>query len=93
MKEFKIFETDEFKKRINKFASQDSEFIRKKLYEYVYPQIKMQPYFGRNIKKLRNYDPPTWRYRIGKFRIFYLIDNDENVIYMLTIDMRKDAYK
>ena len=93
LKKFKIFETDEFQKRIDKLPHQDSEFIRKKLKDYVYPQIAEEPYFGKNIKKLKDFNPPTWRYRIGKFRVFYLIDNDEKVIFMLTIDLRKDIYK
>ena len=92
-KKFKIFETDEFLKRIDKLQSHDSLFIRNKLRDYVYPQIMKEPFLERNIKKLKDYDPPTWRYRIGKFRIFYLIDSEEKVIYILTIDLRKDIYK
>ena len=46
-----------------------------------------------NKKKLKGYVPDTWRYRSGKFRIFYTVDQDEEIIYMLTIDHRKDAYR
>jgi mRNA interferase RelE/StbE len=90
---FKIFETDEFLKKIRKLPHQDASFIRKKLTEYIYPQIEMEPFLGLNIKKLRDYDPPTWRYRIGKFRVFYFIDSKERIVHILSVDRRKDAYR
>jgi mRNA interferase RelE/StbE len=90
---YKIFETDEFQKKIRKLPHQDADFIRKKLSEYVYPQIKIEPFLGRNIKKLRDYNPPIWRYRIGNFRVFYCIDSKERIIYILSVYPRKDAYK
>ena len=90
---YKIFETDEFAKRIRKLPRRDASFIQKKLNEYVYPQIRIEPFLGRNIKKLRDYDPPIWRYRIGKFRVFYFIDSKEKTVYVLSVDLRKAAYK
>jgi len=90
---YKIFETDEFLKKIRKFPRQDVNFIQKKLNEYVYPQIKIEPFLGRNIKKLRDYDPPIWRYRTGKFRVFYFINSKEKIVYILSVYLRKDAYK
>ncbi len=93
LSDFKIFETDEFQKKLKKFPANDTSVFRKKLTSFVYPQIKEEPFWGNNIKKLQGYDPDTWRYRIGKFRLFYIIDQDEQIIYMLTIDRRKDAYK
>ena len=93
MNKYRIFETDEFLKRIEKLDPQNKTFIKKKLTSYVYPQIKLEPFFGKNIKKLKDYVPDTWRYRIGKVRIFYTLDQDEKIIYILTIDHRKDAYR
>ena len=93
MDKYRIFETDEFAKKIRKFPRQDANFIQKKLSEYVYPQIKVEPFLGRNIKKLRDYAPPIWRYRIGKFRVFYFVDSRERIIYILSVHLRRDAYK
>lgn len=90
---FRIFETKEFADCIGKLESKKLRFIQNKLVQYVYPQLKNEPYFGHNIKKLRGYNPPMWRYRIGKFRIFYIIDKKEKTIFLLTIEDRKDAYK
>jgi len=93
LSEFRIFETDEFHKRLKKLASRDASFLRRKLDSFVYPQLKGEPFWGNNIKKLQGYTPETWRYRIGKFRVFYVVDQEEQIIYILTVDDRKDAYR
>ena len=93
LSEYRIFETQEFLKRLKKMSSQDAEFVSRKLESFVYPQLKSEPFFGKNIKKLKGYEPGIWRYRIGKFRVFYMVNQDERVIPMLTIDDRKDDYK
>lgn len=93
MSNYRIFETDEYLKALEKLTSRHVSFIKKKLQTYVYPQIKNEPCFGKNIKKLRDYTPDTWRYRIGKFRLFYTLDHKNNIIYIFTIDFRKDAYR
>lgn len=92
MSNYRIFATDEFQKRINKISKRDKLFIEKKLTQYVYPQLKEEPHFGNNIKKLVNYVPETWRYRIGKYRLFYVIEEIEKIVYVISIDLRKDAY-
>jgi mRNA interferase RelE/StbE len=89
---YKIFETDEFQKRIAKISKRDKTFIEKKLTQYIYPQLKEEPHYGNNVKKLVNYNPETWRYRIGKYRLFYVIDETDKIVYVISIDLRKDAY-
>ena len=93
MSDFSLFETDEFLKQLGNLSSQDSAFLQKKLKDYVYPQLKNQPFWGNNIKKLQGYSPATWRYRIGRFRVFYVIDKEQRIISILTVDLRKDAYR
>ena len=90
---YRIFSTDEFAKRLSKVTPREKKLIQKKLKNYIYPQLKEEPQYGNNIKKLVDYKPETWRYRLGKFRIFYIIDEDEKVIQLLSIDYRKDAYQ
>jgi len=90
---FRIFETKEFADSIGKLDSKDIRIIQNKLSKSIYPQLKTEPFWGHNIKKLRDYNPTTWRYRIGNFRIFYIIDKKEKIVYLLTIKARKDAYK
>ena len=92
MNNYQIFETDEFLRRIKKLPTGDQTFIERKLLQHIYPQLKEEPHYGNNIKKLIDYKPETWRYRIGKYRLFYLIDEIEKTVYFLSIDFRKDAY-
>jgi len=93
LSEYKIFETDEFEKRLQKMSAMDVSRIRSKLKSFVYPQLKQDPFWGSNIKKLRDYTPSTWRYRINKFRLFYTVDTTEKVVFILSINFRKNAYK
>jgi len=89
---FKIFETNQYIKDLEgDFSGQQIRIIRK-LRQYVYPQLRDNPYFGKNIKKLVNYKPETWRYRIGNYRFFYEIDDRNKIIYMIAADNRQNVY-
>ena len=92
MAEYRIFETEQFAKDLSRDFEGRAEKIRKKLLEFVYPQLRQNPYSGKNIKKLRNYKPETWRYRIGDYRFFYEISEKERLIYMIAAMARKDSY-
>lgn len=92
MDNFKIFETEQFIEDLKQDFSGQQERIKTKLASYVYPQLKQNPYFGKNIKKLTNYKPETWRYRIGNYRFFYEIDEQKKIVSMTTADSRQDAY-
>ncbi len=92
MDNFKIFETDQFLEDLGQDFSGQKERIKRKLATYVYPQLKQNPYFGKHIKKLINYTPETWRYRIGDYRFFYTIDESKKIVSMLTVDHRGSAY-
>ena len=89
---FKIFETDQFLKDLKKLD--ESERIRTygKILNNIYPKLKNNPYFGKNIKKLKAYKPDTWRYRVGNFRLFYEIYDKEKIVYIITIELRGNSY-
>jgi mRNA interferase RelE/StbE len=89
---YRIFETNEYAKRVSKFSKHESLFIQTKLATHVYRQLRIEPHFGNNIKKLVDYKPETWRYRIGNYRLFYSIDEQEKIVFILTVEFRKDAY-
>jgi mRNA interferase RelE/StbE len=89
---YKIFETSQFISDLSGDFEGQGLRINKKLSEYVYPQLRDNPHFGKNIKRLHNYSPPTWRYRIGSYRFFYEIAEDERVVYMIAAESRKDSY-
>jgi len=90
---YDLFETDEFLKCIDRMQKRDKALVQTKLREYVYPQIRSEPHFGINIKKLKGYSPNTWRYRIGNYRIFYTIDENDQLILLLVVESRDKAYK
>ena len=92
MAKFKIFETEGFVKDLEADFKGQQVKIKKKLLDYVYPQLRDNPYFGTNIKKLVNYEPETWRYRIGAYRFFYQIDGKNKMVIMIVADDRKDVY-
>jgi len=89
---FKIFETNQFIKDLDEIVKNLKEKIYDKIQNYTYPQLKINPFYGKNIKKLINYNPPTWRYRIGDYRLFYEIDQKEKIIYIIAIEIRSKAY-
>lgn len=92
MIEFRIFETDQFLKDVSRIFSSQEEKTIIKLKEVVYPQLRQQPYFGKNIKKLRAFKPETWRYRIGSYRFFYEIDDNKKIVFLIAADLRSRSY-
>lgn len=92
MSDFKIFETNQFIHDLDGIGKNIIKKIYNKIRNYAYPQLKANPFYGKNIKKLDDYDPPTWRYRIGDYRVFYEIDQQERIIYIITIEIRSKAY-
>ena len=92
MTDYRIFETKPYLADLENLPHTTREKVIDKLRSYVYPQMKEQPYFGPNIKKLKDWEPETWRYRIRDWRFFYEIDEAHKIIYMTAVDQRKDAY-
>ncbi|MBL8025857.1 MAG: type II toxin-antitoxin system RelE/ParE family toxin [Fibrobacteres bacterium] len=89
---YRLFITEEYDASLERISKRDRELIEKKTEVYVFPQLKEEPHFGLNIKKLKGYVPETWRYRIGKFRLFYIICEKELIVKLLAAEHRKDAY-
>ena len=90
---YRISETDGFIKDIDTDFERHQKKILRKLKYYVYPQLKENPRFGHNIKKLRGFSPDTWRYRIGNYRFFYQIDEKEKAVFMIAAEHRKQSYR
>jgi mRNA interferase RelE/StbE len=89
---YKLFETEPFLLDLKKDFEGKQTKIRNKLITYIYPQLKNNPHFGNNIKKLKNYIPETWRYRIGNYRLFYEINESEKIVFLIAIDARGNSY-
>lgn len=91
-RDYKVFVTKRFETDIQLMARNKMRFIEEKLLEYVYPQLKNEPHWGMNIKRLKGFDPPTWRYRVGNWRFFYIIDEETKIVSMIAASHRKSAY-
>jgi mRNA interferase RelE/StbE len=88
LSKYQIAETRTFEKVKKK--------IDKKLYlkikNFVYPQLRKNPFFGSNIKKLKDDLEGYYRYRIGNYRLFYLVENDKLIIVVVDFKHRQQAY-
>lgn len=90
---YKIFETRQFLRDLARLGPGVERRLEGKLRSYVYPALRSIPQFGPNIKRLRNWEPPAWRYRVGDWRFFYEIDERKRVVSMLAADHRREAYR
>ena len=86
---FEIAETETFQRYISK---KEISKIYNKIKTYVYPQLRINPFFGKNIKKLKGEFKDVYRYRIGEYRLFYQVDEKQILIFTMDIVKRKDAY-
>ncbi len=88
---FEIAETAEFRKRLGDLSLPEQRRVTQKLTDYIYPILRGNPFSGPNIKRLSNYSPATWRYRLGQYRVFYQIH--PRMVFVVSIQKRKDAYR
>jgi mRNA interferase RelE/StbE len=86
---YRIGETETFSKKIN---SKKYNHLYDKIMNDVYPILKNNPFFGVNIKKLKGEYKEIYRFRIGNFRLFYTIDEQELIVFIVNIENRQDAY-
>ena len=90
---YRIFETRQFLRDLGRLGPAAQKRLEAKLRQHVYPVLCDNPNFGPNIKRLKNWEPPTWRYRVGDWRFFYEIDEQSRVVAMTAADHRREAYR
>ena len=56
-------------------------------------QLEQNPYQHPKIKTLKGKLTGYYRYRIGDYRVIYLIDDKENQVLVNTIAHRSEVYK
>ena len=88
MYDFKIAETKNFQK-IKKGIDKK---IYDKIVNIVYPQLRLNPYYGTNIKKIKGKFEGYYRYRIGNYRLFYLIEDEKVLVIVTDFRHRQNAY-
>jgi mRNA interferase RelE/StbE len=84
--------TPEFDRAMTRLPENEQKRLWGKIESHIARQLKNEPHFGTNIKKLKDFHPETWRFRIGNYRLFYIIDEAEHIVSLTTLSLRKDAY-
>jgi mRNA interferase RelE/StbE len=90
--EYRVFETDGFRADLRKISRAGGARVEQKLREQVYPVLRKEPHFGPSIRKLRGWQPETWRVRIRDWRFFYEIDEREKLVIFTAAHNRREAY-
>jgi len=90
--DYRIFETARFQKDLKAIARGGDRRVLEKLRVTVYIQLRLQPHFGSQIRKLKGYTPETWRYRIGAWRFFYEVDDVGKIVFLTAASHRGSAY-
>lgn len=88
LSDFKIAETKTFQR----VKAQLDAKIYAKVVNIVYPQLRKNPFYGTNMKKLKGEFDGYYRYRIGNYRLFYLIDNDKIIVAIVDLKHKQNAY-
>ena len=82
MGKFKIAVTEHFARKIN---SKKYNFLSQKINDDIYPILRNNPFFGENIKKLRGEYKDIYRFRLGDYRLFYKIEEQEHLVFIIDI--------
>jgi mRNA interferase RelE/StbE len=92
LSDYRIFETEQFAEDLRQIARAGRADVVRKLRDVVYPQLAHHPQYGAHVRKLQGYTPETWRYRIGAWRFFYEISDEEKLVFMVAATHRGSAY-
>ncbi len=86
-----IAETDTFRKAIRKNKALDA--VYGKVRDVVYPVLRREPHFGPNIKRLKAEFSDFYRYRVGEYRLFYTINEEDTVVIVADLRSRQQSYR
>ncbi len=87
---FRIAETHTFLKKMEAY---ELHKYYKRIKSIVYPVLRQNPYYGPNIKRLKGRLKSVYRYRISDYRLFYTIDENQSLVFILDFNHRKEAYR
>lgn len=92
MPDYRLFETATFGRDLEKLGPEASRRLRVTLEKRVYPVLRATPRQAPGAARLRDWEPPTWRIRIGSRRIFYEINGEKRVVFLTAAVHRGEAY-
>ncbi|MDE0024287.1 MAG: type II toxin-antitoxin system RelE/ParE family toxin [Spirochaetaceae bacterium] len=84
------------------YTAAETESLRKskalaRLYrrvrDVVYPLLRREPHFGPNIKRLRGEFSDFYPFRLGEYRLFSTIDEQDTVVVVADLRSRQASYR
>lgn len=78
-------------KKAETFYLESDNILAARLNE-IFEQISLQPFFGKNIRKLKGSLSGLYRYRYGDYRIVYSVSSEIKIVSIVWIGKRKGAY-
>ena len=79
-------------KKAAKFYKSAEPALAKRLAR-AFEVLEQSPRQHPNIKALKGELAGRYRYRVGDYRVIYRVQNDEEVVIVLLIKHRRDAYE
>jgi mRNA interferase RelE/StbE len=92
LSDYSVLETSEFLEQLAAAPAAERAWLRVKLDSLVIPRLRVQPHFHGQVVKLRGWSPETWRWRLGRWRAFYEIDEADRIVALTALSRRRDAY-
>lgn len=93
LSDYRLFETRTFRNDLDRLGAGAARRIRLTLESRVYPLLRAGPRQVPSAARFRDWEPPTWRIRIGRWRVFYEIDDEKQIVFLTAADHRKDVYR
>lgn len=81
-----------FSEEVLNFYQSAEDAVVKRLNRCI-EHLRQNPFFGRNIRKLRGELEGSYRYRLGSLRVVYSIDKKEKVVWIEYIKIRGKALR
>lgn len=93
LSEYRVFETFTFERDLRRLGEPAAKRLRSALSNRFYPLLRANPRQVPSAARLQDWEPPTWRIRIGSWRVFYEIDDAKGIVFLTAVDHRKGAYR
>jgi mRNA interferase RelE/StbE len=90
--DYRIFATAQLAADLEAIAGDRRPEVEHRLARVVWPELRRRPRSGPRVRRLRGWQPETWRYRIGSWRLFYEIDEEERIVFLLAAAHRASAH-
>ena len=88
---YAIAETHTFLKVVGK--NREFSAVYRRIGDVVYPVLRREPYFGLNLKRFKGEYSDFYRYRVGEYRLFYTINEEDTVVIVAYLRSRQQAYR